>query len=130
MLKLTNTNSTPLVANQVIPLSVAKQTNNKISYSNNGANVNVGGLIDIEGMFTITATAVGSITIQLYNGTTPISGAKSTNSFTAIGDVKTFNLTDIEQVVNSIPSNQVNLNFVVSGACTMTNALATFSYMK
>lgn len=130
MLKLKNTTQTSLVANQIIPLNLDKQTNNKIVYANNGGQVNIGGIVNIDAMFAITSTGAGTITVQLYNGTTPVPGVFSTYNFAAAGSIKTFNINDSEIVVNTPASARVNFNFVVSGACTLEDANVVFAYKQ
>ena len=127
MLKLTNTASTTLTANQVIPMSVAKNTNTRLSFSDNNVVVNSSGLLKIDAMFTINVTTAGAISVQLYNGTTAIPGAIATQTASANAEAVTINLTDIELIYPAV-SDKAKLNFVVSGAGTMTNALATFVY--
>lgn len=126
MLKLTNTTSTALTANQVIPLSAVLDTNNSLSFSNNTIKINKAGYYDVTGNFVITATAAGDISVRLFANGVAIPEAVATETAAAAGNVITLPIHDIIKVIRS--SNILNtaeLTFVVSAACTLTSAVAT-----
>lgn len=126
MLKLTNTTSTALAANQVIPLSAVLDTNNSLSFSNNTIKINKAGYYDVTGNFVITATAAGDISVRLFANGVAIPEAIATETAAAVGNVITLPIHDIIKVIRS--SNILNtaeLTFVVSAACTLTSAVAT-----
>lgn len=126
MLKLTNTTSTALTANQVIPLSAVLDTNNSLSFSNNTIKINKAGYYDVTGNFVITATAVGDISVRLFANGVAIPEAIATETVAAAGNVITLPIHDIIKVIRSSNiSNTAELTFVVSAACTLTSAVAT-----
>lgn len=126
MLKLTNTTSTALTANQVIPLSAVLDTNNSLSFSNNTIKINKAGYYDVTGNFVITATAAGDISVRLFANGVAIPEAVATETAAAAGNVITLPIHDIIKVIRSSNiSNTAELTFVVSAACTLTSAVAT-----
>lgn len=126
MLKLTNTTSTALTANQVIPLSAVLDTNNSLSFSNNTIKINKAGYYDVTGNFVITATAAGDISVRLFANGVTIPEAIATETVAAAGNVITLPIHDIIKVIRSSNiSNTAELTFVVSAACTLTSAVAT-----
>lgn len=126
MLKLTNTTSTALIANQVIPLNAVLDTNNSLNFSNNTIKINKAGYYDVTGNFVITATAAGNISVELFANGVVIPEAISTVTAAAAGDIVTIPLHDIIRVIRSSNvSNTAELTFVVTTACTLTSAVAT-----
>lgn len=126
MLKLTNTTSTALIANQVIPLNAVLDTNNSLNFSNNTIKINKAGYYDVTGNFVITATAAGNISVELFANGVAIPEAISTVTVAAAGDIVTIPLHDIIRVIRSSNvSNTAELTFVVTTACTLTSAVAT-----
>lgn len=133
MIKLDNTTATALTAGQVIPLTQVFNSNTDMVFNGttNEIAIKNPGFFEITGMFTITATATGVVTISLYNNGVAIPEATTQYSFASIGSTKTLILEDIERIIATInPVDLTKLTFVVSTACTMNSANVSVKRIK
>lgn len=125
MLKLLNTNTITLNEGDTIPLSVAKNTNAKLSFKDNKVIFNNAGYFDIKAMVTLTGATIGDYAIQLYSDGSPINGAIARGTIATAGDYLTLTLTDIETIAPNFDDTKANIRLVLvkaSGAVSMANA--------
>lgn len=109
MFKATNTTSTTLSANGVIPFTVVKNTFPYISANNNTITFSKGGNYNISVVLNITATGT-SANIGLYNNGTLIPETNVTIDTTS-GDEYQLVIDDLETIINRIPfTEKVNLS--------------------
>lgn len=109
MLKATNTTSTTLSANGVIPFTVVKNTFPYISANNNTFTFDRGGKYNISAVLNITATGT-SANIGLYNNGTLIPETNVTLDTTS-GDEYQLVIDDLESIINTFPQTaKVNLS--------------------
>ena len=123
MIELVNTTQISLTANQQIPVGgVTAQSNSSATLTNDSIQINRPGYYGVSGQFTVTGTAAGDVTVQLYANGSAIPGALATETLTEGGNA-TLNLSKVVKVLPSNSSSKVALTFKTSTACTLTNAV-------
>lgn len=112
---------TAISANGVYaPNQIVRRFGPSCQLSGNGINITGYGYYDIDATVSLTATAVGAITAQLYQDGSPIAGAFASETASAIGDVVTLPLTAMVRLTNCQTSNIT----VVVGTASTSNNLA------
>lgn len=121
MIKLINTVSNTVLANEIIPLNVKYNTNNNISFSGNSVTINKAGYYKISSIFNITATGTTTNVTLYANGIAIPETAITITS--VVGDNYEIVIDDIERVIRQYNNlDNVTLTFVTTTGGTFTNA--------
>lgn len=123
MLKANFVTGTQVPANTNIPLTVVKNTNNRVGVDTTDNTVKIlrpGDLYSVDAVLVATASAATPVTAQLYENSNPIPGAIATVVPAAVGDAMTFPLQDIFRVLPAPFGDYADISFRVNQAVTPT----------
>ncbi len=96
---VTNTNSTNVIANSVIPNTPARRLGNDIISVNNGIILKRPGYYKVSGTITFTAQDAGNVTISLQKNNSNVPGITATETITtAETEVRTIYIQGIVRV--------------------------------
>lgn len=124
MIKLINNNISVLTAGQIIPFNLKFSTNNNIKFDSvaNALEYRKAGKYKIDVNIPVTATAVGEVTIALYNNGVIIPETQRTFNFTTVGDKATYVINDIESVILDIlAQDYARITVVTNAPCSVIN---------
>lgn len=123
MIKLVNLVGGELTANQVIPLQVKFNTNDKISFDSetNLISINKSGYYMINANITFTGATEGIYALELNANGVPIPDAECSVSITANG-IATLIINDIEKVLPYFGNDKVKLSLSINKAVTILSA--------
>jgi len=120
-----------LTAGSIIPFTTAWNTNRNTNPLGNGAvELRAAGYYDVTLMATLTGVTVSPVTVQLYDGETPIAETVAETDITATTGIHTVNITDTIRVVPNITDTYARLSARVGGDATIANAVLTIELRK
>lgn len=127
MLKATNTTSTTVIANGVIPINLKKNTFPYITLNNNTITINKAGIYNIKAVLNITATGT-SANIGLYNNGVLIPETNATIDTTS-GDEYQLVIDDLETVIRTLPTT-TSVNLTIQTVTGLTVDIANVSVIE
>lgn len=110
--------------NGSIPLPTSTISTNCMTTDGTNITINAPGVYEIDSNFTSTATAAGSLEIQLYRNGNPIPGAHCVNTLTTAGDYISQDINGIITVPCNAPAT-VNFKFISGGQVRIANVIIT-----
>ena len=129
MIEVLNKTSTALTAGQNIPLGgVSAKSNNNATLADNTIQINQVGYYNVIGQFVLTATAAGTITVQLYVNGNAVEGAYS-SATVAEGDTVTLDLSKAIKVIPSTAYNRATVSYQTSTASTLVNSIVNVQHI-
>lgn len=124
MLKLNATSGT-LTANSTIPFTQEFNSNDRFIFNNNTIQINSLGFTEINGCLTLIATAIGDVTINMYDKNNNVL-ASYTQTFSAIGDYATIPIYNLLRIIPTNISNGLDsVTFKVNSTVTINNGIIT-----
>ena len=119
-----NTNNPTIVEGATIPVgTTVRRFGPNIRLDGTGILIRGTGYYDIDASFTIVPEAVGTITIQLYQDGTPISGALASTTVAATDTSEVLTIPAVIRLKGCCNDESSNLEFKLTGGnATLSNA--------
>lgn len=122
---------TALTEGAIIPFNTVWNTNSNTRAVGDGSvELRASGYYDVAVMVTVTGVTVSPISIQLFDGETPIAETLAETDITATTGIHTVNISDTIKVLPFADNSFARLSVRVSGVATVNNAILTIETRK